>query len=97
MLQHDEAATPGGGGGGGGGDEASSGAAAAAAAVGGGGRKLSIDYFLEGESVKTNPYLRAFAASGLPTLMKSDPNFFSWANIKGKVLRKEVAEAVWST
>ena len=34
---------------------------------GGGGRssrKLSIDFFLEGESVKTNPYLAAFAASG---------------------------------
>lgn len=56
-------------------------------------RKLSIDFLLEGESVKTNPYLRAFAASGLPTVLKSDPHFFSWANIKSKVLRKEVAEA----
>lgn len=60
---------------------------------GGGARKLSIDYLLEGESVKTNSYLRAFAASGLPSVLKSDPHFFSWANIKGKVLRKEVAEA----
>lgn len=58
-----------------------------------GARKLSIDFLLEGESVKTNPYLRAFAASGLPTVLKSDPHFFSWANIKSKVLRKEVAEA----
>ena len=57
------------------------------------GRKLSIDYLLEGESIQTNPYLAAFAASGLPEVLRSDPNFFSWANIKGKVLRKEVAEA----
>ena len=83
----------GGGGGGGGGD-----AVVVVDDEGGGGegagtRKLSIDYMLEGESVKANPYLRAFAASGLPGVLKNDPHFFSWANIKGKVLRKEVAEA----
>ena len=56
-------------------------------------RKLSIDYLLEGDSVRTNPHLRAFAASRLPEVLRSDPNYRSWASIKSKVLRKEIAEA----
>jgi hypothetical protein len=53
----------------------------------------SMDFLLAGKSVKVNPYLRAFAASGLPERMRGDDNFSSWTNIKGKVLRKEIAEA----
>ena len=56
-------------------------------------RKLSIDYLMEGDSVRTNPHLRAFAASRLPEVLRSDPNYRSWASIKSKVLRKEIAEA----
>ena len=53
----------------------------------------SMDFLLRGESVRSNPYLRAFAASGLPEVMMADDNFSSWTNIKGRVLRKEIAEA----
>ena len=43
--------------------------------------------------MRTNPYLRAFASSALSETMRADPNYKSWANINGKVLRKEIAEA----
>ena len=56
-------------------------------------KKLAIDYLLEGESVRTNPHLRAFAESTLPDVLRDDPNFKSWASIKSKSLRKEIAEA----
>ncbi|MDB9924939.1 SAM-dependent methyltransferase [bacterium] len=56
-------------------------------------KKLAIDYLLEGESVKTNPHLRAFAASTLPHALRHDINYKSWASIKSKALRKEIAEA----
>ena len=47
-------------------------------------RKLSIDYLLEGDSVRTNPHLRAFAASRLPEVLRADPNYRSWASIKSR-------------
>ena len=56
-------------------------------------KKLAIDYLLEGESVRTNPHLRAFSESTLPDVLRDDPNFKSWASIKSKSLRKEIAEA----
>ena len=37
----------------------------------------SMDFLLAGKSVKVNPYLRAFAASGLPERMRGDDNFSS--------------------
>jgi hypothetical protein len=56
-------------------------------------KKLAIDYLLEGDSVRSNPHLRAFAESTLPDVLREDANFKSWASIKSKSLRKEIAEA----
>ena len=57
------------------------------------GKKVSIDYLLEGESVRTNAHLRAFASSTLPDVLRTDPNYRSWASINSRSLRKEIAEA----
>lgn len=58
----------------------------------------SIDYLMRGERAKENAHLRAFASGRLgETLcrkMQEDDNYSSWARIKGKVLRKEITEAV---
>eukprot|EP00976_Prorocentrum_cordatum_P093035 1189205-Prorocentrum_minimum.AAC.2 len=65
----------------------------------------SFNFMLKGESMRTNPYLQGAGHERLGThdfcktqlaLIKAfeeDPNFRSWANVKGKHLRKEICEA----
>jgi len=54
----------------------------------------SIDYLVRGERVRTNARLRAFAETEVCRKMLRDENYASWARRKGKMLRKEIAEAM---
>lgn len=59
--------------------------------------KRSVDYLLEGESVRANAHLRAFVErhdASLLWRLRFDDNYASWARIKGKSLRKEITEAM---
>ena len=53
--------------------------------------KAALDFLLDGNSVKTNAYLKAFAASPIVHHLQSDPNFDGMR--KNRSLKKEVAEA----
>lgn len=58
----------------------------------------SIDHLVRGERARENAHLRTFTSGRLgETLcrkLREDDNYFSWARVKGKVLRKEITEAV---
>jgi|TARA_B100001540_G_scaffold251177_1_gene227286 hypothetical protein len=59
--------------------------------------KRSVDYLLEGESVRANAHLRAFVERHARTLLwrlRWDDNYASWARVNGRKLRKEIAEAM---
>ena len=53
----------------------------------------AIDFLLQGESVKFNPYLKRFASSSYLSTLLNDPSLDSMWRRKSKELRKELIEA----
>ena len=56
-------------------------------------KKRSVDYLLEGESVKANRHLARFAAAPFLPLLLREPAFGSMLSRTSKALRKEIIEA----
>ena len=53
-------------------------------------KKRSVDYLLEGESVKANRHLARFAAAPFLPLLLREPAFGSMLSRTSKALRKEI-------